>query len=168
MQLAVNRAGDAVVGYYSGLEKMSVVFKPRGQAWQPRERVAAGVDVAAFSVGIVGSGAVVAALNRQDGGVDVVRRSPGGAWSAAHQLDTGVVGEVSLGTNQAGDVLVSWGSTRLYASYLGHGGSWTPRYTVSPHLNALVGFHAAVAPGGDAAVLWDQKGAALKARLMGS
>lgn len=166
VQLSVNRAGDAAVAYYSDFDQMSAVFKPRGQGWQPRERVAEGIDVSAYSTGILASGAVVAALSRPTGGVDFVRRSPGGTWTAPHQLDTSLTAEVSLATNPAGDILVCWGSMTLYASYLAHGGSWTSRFTVSPYLDALESFHTAVEADGDAAVLWDQEGAKLKARLM--
>ena len=165
-ELAVNRAGDAVVGYYSGFEKMSVVVKPRHQAWRARERVATGVEVQAFSVGLVGNGAVVAAVSRQTGGVDVTRRSAGGTWSTLHQLDSDSAWEVSLAVDAAGDVLVCWGSMALYASFFTHGGSWTARSTVSPYLDALESFDTAITGSGDAAVLWDQEGAPLKARLL--
>lgn len=168
VDLAVNRGGDVVVGYYSGFQHMSVVYKRRDTGWQPRERVAPGVDVQAFSVGLIKNGAVVAALSEQSGGVDVVRRRPSGTWSALQELDSEMAPEVSLATDPRGDILVCWGYMALYASYFPQGGDWTPRDTVSPYSDALEGFHTAIDADGDAAVLWDQEGAQLKVRQLTS
>ena len=168
MQVAANRAGDVVVGFVDGSDELSAVSRPRHAAWNAPERVDAGVAFWDYSMAILDSGAVVAALERGGGGILFTRRAPAGGWSTPAVLDPGLSDRVHLGANRVGDVLVCWGTSTLYARYLAHGGGWTPRFTVSPHLNALVGFHVAVAPSGDAAALWDQGGATLRARLMAS
>ncbi len=90
MQVAANRAGDVVVGFVDGSDELSAVSRPRHAAWNAPERVDAGVSFWDYSMAILDSGAVVAALERGGGGILFTRRAPAGGWSTPAVLDTGL------------------------------------------------------------------------------
>lgn len=167
-QLAVNRAGDAMVSFVPKDQKVAAAFRPRGKAWQAAERVfPPGVPAEYPSLGLTGSGAsVVAAIRGDQEGVAFVRRPPAGPWSAPRRMGTEVTADVSLATNEDGDVLVIWGFEWLYATYHPAGGSWTDQFTVAPYYDALEAVTAAVAPDGAAVALWDMEGKPLQARQL--
>ena len=149
-QLAVNRAGDAIVAFVPRDMRFASAFRPRGKPWQPAERVFPQDVPAEYpSLGLTGSGAaVVAAVRGDPEGVVFVRRPPAGPWSSPRRLGSNeTTADVSLATNEDGDVLVIWGFEWLYATYYPAGGSWTDQFTVAPYFDALESIAVAVAPG---------------------
>ena len=166
VEVAANRAGDVVVGFVDGFDHLSVVYKRRDTGWQRPSgwRRASRSGASRWP----SRPAPSSRLYEQSGGG--ILRAPDAerhlVVAAGAGLRDGPRGPPRHRPARRHPGLL--GHMALYASYFAHGGAWTPRDTVSPYLDVLEGFHIAIAPDGDAAVLWDQEGAQLKVRLMAS
>lgn len=69
--------------------------------------------------------------------------------------------------NAAGDTFLGWGMYGLDGTYRSAGGSWTEPFTIRRDQDAdvLEAIFAAVAPNGEAVVLWDQEEMPLELRV---
>jgi hypothetical protein len=162
-QLAVDRAGDAVVAFTPNFGRVMAVYRRSGGRWAaPRRLSPVGVHTDDFALSMNATGVALVVYGRERGRVDMVRRPPRGRWSApAHVVKTASEQcEAVVALNRTGDTFLGWGCYALYGKYRPHGETWGTRTTLSPDrggdvLNILL---AEVAPNGDVVVIWEQDG----------
>ncbi len=171
-QLAVDRAGDAVVAFTPNWSSVMATYRPSGTRWRTARRLSpAGVRVNDhFSLAMNGRGKALVAMGRRHGRVDLVQRRPHTAWTApvaaVKSSDSSQLVEVAL--NASGDTFLGWGEYALLGKYRPDGSTWTSRFTISPDPGAdvLDSISAQVAPNGDVIVMWAQEDHPLYIRVM--
>jgi hypothetical protein len=168
-QLAVDRAGAAVLAFETASSRVNAAVMTADGAWQPAEHLSpAGVEVDAAALAMNPRGYAVVALGRYAGRVDLVERPPGGAWGAPVRVvhSKATVYDVLVALDPAGDVFLGWGGYALLGKLRPAGGTWGARSTISPDAGAevLETTYAAMAPDGAVAVLWKQEERPLKVR----
>ena len=171
-QLAVDRAGDAVVVFTPNWSSVMATYRPSGNRWRTARRLSpAGVRVNDhFSLAMNGRGKALVAMGRTHGRVDLVQRRPHTAWTTPVPVvtssDSSQLVEVAL--NGSNDTFLGWGEYALLGQYRPDGGSWSSGFTVSPDPGAdvLDSISAQVAPNGDVIVLWAQEDHPLYVRVM--
>jgi hypothetical protein len=170
-QVAVDRAGDAVVAYSPDFSRVRARYRPASGAWQPARALSpAGASISDFALAMNAPGRTVVAMGRSGGRVDLTTRTPGTSWSAP-ELVSGPgepLAEVLAALDDRGDLYVGWGNYALFGRYRPAGDTWSDRFTVSPDsgVEVLESADAVVAPDGDVAVLWDQESLPLKVRVL--
>ena len=115
-ELAVDRAGEAVLAYSTDDAAVAAAVKPAGGTWESPQRLSpAGVEVGDFALATNGAGASVVALGRSGGRVDVVDRAVGGAWTAPDPVvrSQAPVYDVLVALDDAGDTFLGWGAYGL-------------------------------------------------------
>ncbi|GAA1147307.1 hypothetical protein [Nocardioides aquiterrae] len=168
-ELAVDRAGDALLVFHTATDRAAAAAMTAGGAWQPVERLSpAGVDAEDVALAMNAAGAAVVAVGRPGGRVDLVDRPRGGPWGPPVRAvrSRATVYDVLVALDGAGDVFLGWGGYALYGKLRPAGGSWGARTTISPDAGAevLEATYAAMAPDGAVAVLWKQEERPLKVR----
>lgn len=169
--LTVDRAGNAIVVFTPDFNRVDATYRPAGRRWRAARTLSPdGATINDFSLAGNGRGRAVVLLGRGSGRVDLVQRPPGGPWSAPERVARPgtTVYDVVVALNGAGDTFAGWGGTALYGTYRQSGGTWRPRFTISPDagVDVLEATFAAVAPNGDAVVLWEQEARPLRVRVL--
>jgi len=170
-ELAVDRAGNAVVAFSPDFSRVRAAYRPTVGRWQPARRVSPpGAQVSDFALAMNGPGRAVVAMGRSGGRVDLTERTPDSPWTDPVLIASPgpTVTEMLVAINNAGDLFLGWGCYALYGRYLPDGESWSERFTLSPDsgVEVLESAEAVVAPDGDVAVVWDQEARPLKARVL--
>jgi len=168
-QLAVDRAGRAVVVYSPNFNRVWTVRRPAHGPWsQPRALSAQGVRIESYALATNARGTAMVAMARGAGPIVVVRRAPTGSWSDPVTVATGPAPFPMLALNGAGDAFVGWGEYALMGVYRARGASWGDPMVISPDagVEVLESTHAVVSPHGDVTVLWKQEDLPLKVRTM--
>lgn len=169
-QLAVDRAGDAVVAYTPDFEDVTAAYRTVSGHWRRHDLVPTGVEVSDFALAASLRGDAVVALGRNSGRVDVVERSAAGSWSAPDRVvrSRASVYDVVVALDGARDLFLGWGGYALFGKYRPHGGVWGDRATVSPDAGAevLESTAVAMAPDGTVVLLWKQEERPLKVRVL--
>ena len=160
-QLAVDRAGDAVVVFEPMTFPSSVMatYRPHDGRWsKPRRLSPRGVDVGNLpALAMNGAGRILAGYGRP-GGMDLVQRPPHGPWSDPEQVVDLEATWATVALNGAGDTLYGWGSSVFSCAYRPAGGSWSSPFQVAPDLGGeLDWITGVVAPDGDVVVMWAQE-----------
>jgi hypothetical protein len=168
-ELAVDRAGGAVLVFETARARVDAAELTAGGAWQAPEHLSpAGVEVDAADLAMNSRGRAVVALGRYAGRVDLVERRPGSDWTDLTRAvrSRASVYDVLVAIDGAGDVFLGWGGYALYGKLRPAGGAWGARSTISPDagVEVLEATYAAMAPGGAVAVLWKQEERPLKVR----
>ncbi|HEU5035676.1 MAG TPA: hypothetical protein VFT70_01640 [Nocardioides sp.] len=168
--LAVDRAGDAVLVFRTASSRVDAAVMSAGGPWQRAEHLSPrGVEVDDAALAMNARGSAVVAMGRYAGRVDLVERPPGGAWGPPARVvrSRTSVYDVLVALDSAGDTFLGWGGYALQGKYRPAGGDWGVRSTISPDAGAevLETAYAAIAPDGTVAVLWKQEERPLKVRV---
>ncbi|MCW2792076.1 MAG: domain containing protein, partial [Nocardioides sp.] len=105
-QLAVDGAGGAVVVYTPDFNRVEAVSMSAGGQWeQARFLSPRGVEVRDYDLAMNAAGTALVAVGRGTGRVDLVRRSPQGAWSSPARVVAGgtTLYDVVVGLDDARD-----------------------------------------------------------------
>jgi hypothetical protein len=166
-QVAMDRAGNAILVWASAADRVRSRFRPAEGRWRAARTVSPGrASIDSFGLGMDGSGTSSVVWNRENGRVDLVRSLAGGSWSTPTRLGTSGTG-VLLAVNRAGDTLTSWGLYGLVGRYQRQGSTWSDPFTIAPDLVGVMEHAAAaMAPNGDAVVVWKQEDEPPKLREM--
>ncbi len=169
--LAVDRAGNAVVVFSPDFSTVRSAYRPADGRWRAAVRLSpAGAQVDDFALAMNGPGRAVVAMGRGNGRVDVVERTRLTSWTAPELVAPPgeTLCEVVPALNGTGDTFVAWGCYALSGRYRPAGEAWTDPSTISPDsgVEVLESAAAVVAPDGDAVVVWDQEALPFKARVL--
>jgi len=169
--VAVDRAGNAVAVFSPNFSSVRAAYRPADGRWRRPEKLSpSGAQVDDFALAMNRPGRTLVAMGRGSGRVDVVERTARTPWTAPELVAPRgeTVCEVVPALNDAGAAFLGWGCYALLGSYRPVGGAWTGRSTISPDsgVEVLESASAAVAPDGDATVLWDQEELPLRARVL--
>jgi len=170
-EVAVDRAGNAVVAFSPDFSRVRAAYRPTVGRWQPPRTLSpAGAQISDFALAVNGPGRAVVAMGRSGGRVDLTERTPDSPWSEPVLVAAPgpTVTEVLVALNDDGDLFVGWGCYALHGTYRPQGGTWSERFTLSPDsgVEVLESAAAVVAPDGDVAVVWDQEARPLKVRVL--
>jgi hypothetical protein len=171
-QLAVDRAGDAVVAFTPNWNRVMATYRPSGGRWGTARRLSpAGVRVNdQFALAMNARGKALVAMGRRHGRVDLVERRRHTPWTTpvavVNRSASSSLVEVALNTSS--DTFLGWGEYALSGKYRPSGGTWSSRFTISPDPGAdvLDSISAQVAPNGDVILMWDQEDMPLHVRVM--
>jgi hypothetical protein len=170
-KLAVDRAGDAIVVFMPTIGRVMASYRPHHGHWRaPHQLTPAGApahEVSALAMN--GPGSAMVAWADRHGRIDVVRRPPHGSWSAPVRVVSthGMVSNIAVALNGAGDGLLTWGEYGLYAAYRPHAARWGVPTTLSPNdgVDVLESIDARVTRNGNAVVMWKQEGMPIQMRV---
>lgn len=167
-ELAVDRAGNAVVAFDPDARRVRAVSRPAGGPWgSPETLTPPRIGVNAFDLAMNRSGDTVVVWIRGNGDVTASRRSATGPWSGptpVAQSDRSV-GMVSVAMGLDADALVAWGSFDITAAHQPAGSAWSePTTVVADNDLVLEVVEVTTGPDGTSVLVSKKEDTALRAR----
>ena len=165
-ELAVDRAGTAVVAFDPDLRRVRAVSRPAGGTWRSPRTLTHQDGVNAFDLAMNRSGDTVVVWVHGNGDLEASRRSVTEPWSSPTPVARSdrSVGLVSVAMGRDADALVVWGSFDITAAHQTAGSDWSEPTVVETRDLVLEVVDTTTGPDGTTVVVYKQEDTALRAR----